>query len=247
MQSAHATHPVARDSKITTFPGLYVAGVAFARAVGLVTGAGADAPAAAVCNPSVLRSINLCFGLGTLVLLFCLLRRRMPAGKAGAQALQLALYPPHFFFTFLYYTDVASLFWVLLTVVLTTTGGGAGKSGGAPSLARVLGGSITGSVAIFFRQTNVVWLLFCFGTAALAELESDPARFERLGNGRELSFRVLGNFVTALVAGAPRLLAKLGALLLPVVAFVVFVVLNGSIVVGDKEHHQAVLHWAQLA
>ena len=84
MQSAHATHPVARDSKITTFPGLYVAGVAFARAVGLVTGAGADAPAAAVCNPSVLRSINLCFGLGTLVLLFCLLRRRMPAGKAGA-------------------------------------------------------------------------------------------------------------------------------------------------------------------
>lgn len=182
------------------------------------------------------------------MLLFCLLCRRMPAGKAAAQALQLALYPPHFFFTFLYYTDVASLFWVLLTVVLTTTGGGGdGKRRGAPSLARVLAGSVTGSVAIFFRQTNVVWLLFCFGTAALAELESDPARFERLGNGRELSFRVLGNFVVSLVAGAPRLLAKLGALLLPVVAFVVFVILNGSIVVGDKEHHQAVLHWAQLA
>ena len=44
----------------------------------------------------------------------------------------------------------------------------------------------------------------------------------------------------------PALVSALWPHLLVVVGFVVFVIINGSIVVGDKTHHQASLHLPQL-
>merc|ERR1711976_1063938 len=63
----------------------------------------------------------------------------------------------------------------------------------------------------------------------------------------DLSMTSPFGFASALISGLPRLLGRLGLLLVPVGLFAVFVVWNGSIVVGDHSNHQAVVHWAQLA
>jgi len=158
--------------------------------------------------------------------------------------LVLSLYPAHFFYTFLYYTDVGSLFWVLLTHHLATPT--AGKQ--LPSPLRLAAAAASGSISILFRQTNAVWLMFSFGTAVLSYLESSKKWGSELrADGGALTFSRLITFVKALVLELPSILSRFGLMLVPAVAFVFFVIWNGSIVVGHKEHHKAVFHWAQLA
>lgn len=232
------------DSKITTFPGLYVLSAL------LSTPAMSLLPLSEVCSLTFLRAVNVLFGMGSLLVMQQLLRRRMSDTKAAAHAFVLALYPIHFFFTFLYYTDVGSLFWVLLTHHLATPSPGRA----VPSRRRVAGAAVSGLVSIAFRQTNAVWLMFTFGTAALADLEASK-KWGRLlagnrgqGGANGTSTRTLMvTFAKALLLESKHLLRRLGTLLLPVVLFIVFVLFNGSVVVGDHSHHQAVAHWAQLA
>lgn len=89
-----------------------------------------------------------------------------------------------------------------------------------------------------------MWILFAIGTSLLTELStmglenaplSTSSLADQLASLRRLS---LGRTIaTALRVAAPYS---------PVaVLSVLFVLRNGSIVLGDKEHHQAALHWAQ--
>mgnify|MGYP003702012223 CR=1 FL=1 len=70
----------------------------------------------ALCTTALLRSTNVIMAMicGVLVhdLLLCI-RPKIGKRKATAFAILVALYPIHWFFTFLYYTDVASLAAVL--------------------------------------------------------------------------------------------------------------------------------------
>ena len=64
------------------------------------------------CSTSVLRSTNAVFAVLCGVLVFEIIRFLGPNlsdAKATLIALVMSLYPLHWFFTFLYYTDVASL------------------------------------------------------------------------------------------------------------------------------------------
>mmetsp|Transcript_91987 Transcript_91987/g.297586 ORF Transcript_91987/g.297586 Transcript_91987/m.297586 type:complete len:473 (-) Transcript_91987:87-1505(-) len=233
------------DPKITTFPGLYVFGAALPNLLGALSpGSGA---ATLLCSLSFLRAVNVIFGIGSLLVMHLLLKRRMSNGKAAAQALVLSMYPIHFFYTFLYYTDVGSLFWVLLTHHLATPL----PSRGLPSRARIFCASLAGLVAVAFRQTNAVWVMFTFGTAALADVSASDKWAPRLsgseGGDVGLSIGIIATFIWALICELPRLLSRLGTLLLPPALFVAFVVVNGAVVVGDHSNHQAVIHWAQLA
>ena len=215
------------DPKITTFPGLYISS-------SVVRGF-----SGAFCQKDVLRLENVVYALGTHLVMFQLLRRRLEPKRAAIESLVLSLYPIHFFYQTLYYTDVASLFWTLLTHHLAT-----------PALNRAMPGrlqmclaGVTGGLAILFRQTNAVWVMFTFGIAAVEDLQSS-----KWGSGLrgDLSPSVLLTFCKALIIESPRLLSRLGPLLLPVLFFVGFVVKNGSIVVGDHSNHQVAAHWAQL-
>eukprot|EP00928_Gymnodinium_smaydae_P032643 TRINITY_DN23582_c0_g1_i1.p1 TRINITY_DN23582_c0_g1~~TRINITY_DN23582_c0_g1_i1.p1 ORF type:complete len:480 (-),score=52.98 TRINITY_DN23582_c0_g1_i1:205-1644(-) len=216
------------DPKITTFPGLYLVATVLATPAG--------------CSVAALRAVNALFGVACLLVLFLLLRRRMSIRKAALHALVLALYPINFFFTFLFYTDVGSLFFVLLTHLLATPG----RRSAVPSRVFVGAAAVAGGAAVAFRQTNAVWVMFTFGTAALADLEASDKWNSGL-RGQVLSVSMLVNFMTALLSESTRLLGRLGVLLLPPFLFVVFVFVNGSVVVGDHSNHRAVLHWAQLA
>lgn len=232
------------DPKITTFPGLYVCSAVLSWAARPLL------PHSSTCSATSLRALNLLFGAGSLVVLYKLLRRRMSGGKAAFQALALSLYPVHFFFTFLYYTDVGSLFWVLLAQHLAAPAPGRAR----PSPGRVAAAAAAGLAAIAFRQTNAVWLMFVFGTAALGDLEASKRWGEALAAGRPAGGAapaptpaLLAAFVRALLLESRGLLRRLGALLLPVALFAAFVCWNGSVVVGDHANHGAVAHWAQLA
>ncbi|CAK9094465.1 unnamed protein product [Durusdinium trenchii] len=216
------------DPKITTFPGLYLSSTFIRGFTGIF------------CGKDFLRLENVVYALGAHVVMYRLLRRSLEPQRAAAQSLLLSLYPIHFFFQALYYTDVGSLFWTLLTHDLAT-----------PVPKKVLPGRLhmclaaaSGCAAVLFRQTNAVWVMFTFGIAALQDLQSSKWGDELLR--ADISPSVLLTFCKALILESPRLLARLGPLLVSVLLFVGFVVQNGSIVVGDHSNHQVAVHWAQL-
>lgn len=70
------------------------------------------------CSTAVLRSTNGVLAVICSILIYEIIAHLRPAldeRKATLYAVVLALYPLHWFFTFLYYTDVASLTAVLAT------------------------------------------------------------------------------------------------------------------------------------
>lgn len=69
-----------------------------------------------LCSTAILRSTNVVMAMVCAVLFYDLLlciRPGIGERKATIYAILVSLYPVHWFFTFLYYTDVASLAAVL--------------------------------------------------------------------------------------------------------------------------------------
>ena len=114
-------------------------------------------------------------------------------------------------------------------------------------MANVTAAAFAGAAAIFFRQTNVVWVAFAFGLSCLRALEGTSSWKTRIcypplpEQIRPSFLSPIGWFGIGLVAEAPRLVLESGRglLLLPCIAFVYFVLFvnGGSIVVGDYENH----------
>lgn len=100
------------DPMITTFPGLYLLSLVY---TGILLPAakflGVASSLSEICNPAVLRSVNVALMLVCSLLFFNILRHLEPKKserQALAKAFLLSLYPLHWFFAFLYYTDVGS-------------------------------------------------------------------------------------------------------------------------------------------
>jgi alpha-1,2-glucosyltransferase len=113
------------------------------------------------CSITALRSLNV----GTLViapyLTYRILLRLSPESDSKAKtrwsalsAATIWLFPPLFFFSGLYYTDVQSALWVLLSfqAYLRYEQDGFHSFSEAISLIRF------GIIALFFRQTNIFWV-----------------------------------------------------------------------------------------
>ncbi|KAL6987610.1 glucosyltransferase [Sarracenia purpurea var. burkii] len=105
------------DPMITTPPGLYY--ISLAHVASLFPGMfclQVALPFSATCSTVILRSTNAILAVICSVLVYEIMIRLRPGiheRKATLYAVVLALYPLHWFFTFLYYTDVASLTAVL--------------------------------------------------------------------------------------------------------------------------------------
>lgn len=183
------------DDKITTFPGLYLTAVAYAKAIALVRSAAGEAheamapvlvqaPAASsgsspltvhtsdACPTALLRTINVVYGALCIPVVFLLLRKLHPAAYARRpmalvlSTIQLSLFPLAFFFHFLYYTDTASLFWVLLAYL-------------AHLSSHAFLGATIGLVAVLHRQTNIVWVGFMLLTTIIRQwTQNDPEVFD---------------------------------------------------------------------
>ncbi|KAK3486161.1 Dol-P-Glc:Glc(2)Man(9)GlcNAc(2)-PP-Dol alpha-1,2-glucosyltransferase [Neurospora hispaniola] len=149
------------DNKITTPPGLYLLSVGWHKLMRL-----------AECTPSSLRSNNLVATL-LIALLALSCRRRIEAQTAvGTEksavslyayhtAINIALFPVIFFFSGLYYTDVAST--LVMLVAYRNHLNRVASHSQKPGFLNGLWTVILGVAALFMRQTNVFWVVVYMG------------------------------------------------------------------------------------
>ncbi|XP_042487263.1 dol-P-Glc:Glc(2)Man(9)GlcNAc(2)-PP-Dol alpha-1,2-glucosyltransferase-like [Macadamia integrifolia] len=167
------------DPMITTPPGLYY--LSLAHVASLFPGMWCVQPASSfsyVCSTAVLRSMNGVLAVICSILVYEILTHLRPGldkRKATLYTVVIALYPVHWFFTFLYYTDVASVTAVLAMYL-------------ACLRKHYLFSSVLGALAIFIRQTNVIWMLFVACTGAINFLLA-PNRKDIQLNDAGLSIR----------------------------------------------------------
>lgn len=152
---------------------------------------------------------------------------------------RLALLPPLCLLAQLYYTDAAALAVLLLTLELVR--------------ARCpLSAAAAAVFSVLVRQTNVVWLAFCLArlmlNAAVATHTRDSSRRHySAGEGcSAVIFHLKTFFVYFFRRTPPADLKVMLSLLSAMAGFVVFVAVNGSIVLGDKAAHEASIHIPQL-
>lgn len=88
---------------------------------------------------------------------------------------------------------------------------------------------------MLFRQTNVVWAALVAASMVAADC--------RRASGRPVS---VPDFVRYALRNVGGVCVRYAAFVAIGGGFALFVALNGSIVVGDKQHHKAALHLAQL-
>ncbi|XP_033744747.1 putative Dol-P-Glc:Glc(2)Man(9)GlcNAc(2)-PP-Dol alpha-1,2-glucosyltransferase [Pecten maximus] len=231
------------DPMITTLPGTYLASVGVLYPVAMVTQQLLDE----VCTTAVLRSINILFTTANCYLLLCIytaLHPQITPWRAATKATTLTIFPVMYFFTFLYYTDPGSIFFVLMMYYF--------------HIQRYkLLAAMMGVAAILFRQTNIIWVVFVAGLSTqncimdwMKMEESDLKSHD----GNDL--RVLRRFISLVWTNLkkPTLIFDL---LLNIIrstfwyicvgaGFAVFIHLNNGIVVGDRSHHQACLNFPQV-
>ncbi|TMW60727.1 hypothetical protein Poli38472_000769 [Pythium oligandrum] len=239
------------DPKITTFPGVYFVGVAFARLyqwLGL-------SDTGSFCSISVLRSVNVAFAAGNTWLIIRLRQLLMPTdSNLLLHALMITAFPVQFFFSFVYYTDAGAVFFVLLMYFLALR---ANLVVRPVSPVGLITSAMAGAAAVLFRQTNIVWVLFVAGTTLVRYVERSQGNViygstkqdAKLGSTfvvRNSFFQVAINFVKAIFSDLLPLLSLLWPFIALVLGFIVFLVVNGGIVVGDKSNHEASIHGAQL-
>ncbi|KAL6077425.1 glucosyltransferase [Balamuthia mandrillaris] len=224
------------DPMITTFPGLYAVFYLIFEFVSQTSSFLLPASSSSFdlfCQTPFMRALNVCFGLATLLLYYHLLRALQPSfnhQQRTIRALVLHLFPVQFFFHFMYYTDAASTFFVLLCYLLLVRTR-------KPFLA-----GLAGAAAVTCRQTNIVWVAFIAATCVLQRFERSIAQ-----NSSELSFfNTLFQFLKYVLANFLNLLARLWVFVILAFSFVIFVVWNGGIVIGDRSQHQPQLHLVQV-
>ena len=152
----------------------------------------------------------------------------------------LSFFPLLYFFTFLYYTDPGSTFFVLLMYLYHLHD-------------NTLISCLMGIVAIFFRQTNIIWVAFMAGLQArkvIFQLMDENEADDRINT--ENDYQVI-SFVLKIVVSPSRLFGLVFHVLREafwyiavMIGFAIFVFINGGIVVGDKSHHEACMNIPQL-
>ena len=160
-------------------------------------------------------------------------------------ALTLGMFPVLFFFTGLYYTDPGSVFFVLLMYITSLDG-------------HHFLAAIYGIMAIFFRQTNIVWIIMVTGIA-ISESLYDWIQIEKKERKMELidDWTVTSTFFVLIgqtLKHKPmklfdiflKIFMKTWSYILVGLGFGVFVVLNGGFVIGDRSQHEACLNIPQM-
>ncbi|EDW19265.1 putative Dol-P-Glc:Glc(2)Man(9)GlcNAc(2)-PP-Dol alpha-1,2-glucosyltransferase [Drosophila mojavensis] len=216
------------DSKITTFPGLYL--------IALVL------QPINCCTVTGLRLLSL-IGAGINILLLYKIRRRTLAGVGGNayaahEAITMSVLPPLYFFSHLYYTDTLALTMVLLFYNYWQ------QEAHLPA-------AVWGAASVLMRQTNIVWVCMCCG---MTVLDTVVQQCTRSCPANERPVRLFSSKLWQQLLGSPQLicnsilsvLAKCCFYASIILPFIGFICINGSIVLGDKSAHEATLHLPQL-
>ncbi|ORX50502.1 hypothetical protein DM01DRAFT_1324915 [Hesseltinella vesiculosa] len=215
------------DPKLTTPPGLYLASLVLARCL----------PFLPLMTIQGLRATNLVFSLLLLFTLNKLIRVLHPGHSSTSYALVLWLFPLSFFYYFLYYTDTGSTFFVALSYLYVKTH-------------RYQLAGLVGGIAVLFRQTNIIWVAYFLVLSAIQLIRAkSPNAFQDPACSRitlSAACSTLLEFSIAFVRHLIWLIPHLLGFLTTIAAFAVFLLWNGSIVLGDKTNHVAGTHLPQL-
>lgn len=215
------------DPKITTFPGLYLVSYIILPFK--------------FCTTFYLRCISFGASVLNVILIYKILRfKEMGSFVTTLHTINISILPPLYFFAHLYYTDVISVSAVLALYYYWL------KSFHKSA-------AICGFASIMMRQTNVVWVSMFLGVSVinlLVKLIRDQMKY----NADYRSAKLKGFFhSTVILAKSLDLLKFIKQVLslswcyiLVICAFLMFVILNGSIVVGDKSAHIATVHVPQV-
>lgn len=153
------------------------------------------------------------------------------------ETLALATLPPMYFFSHVYYTDTPSITMVLFMLLLSF------KKCHKSSV-------IFAALSVLMRQTNIVWVAGTLGVLLVDKMMANVYPKMRRENA------TFGNFLFAMKTHLkdPKMFMKFllssfvnfFGYFLVILAFIVFLFMNGSIVVGDKSAHEASIHVPQL-
>ncbi|GJN02415.1 hypothetical protein PR202_ga19764 [Eleusine coracana subsp. coracana] len=233
------------DPMITTPPGLYCASLVYVAS--LFPGAWMVRLAETfdvLCSTAILRSTNVIMAMVCAVLFHDLLlciRPGIGTRKATIYAILVALYPVHWFFTFVYYTDVASLATVLAMYLSCLK-------------KRFWVSALFGALSILFRQTNVIWMIFFAANGAISytqdlylknnisheKSESTRKSYKTvLGNDNQISSQGLAEELwdvsLKLWNSKCKVLIAFTPFAAVMVSFIAFIIWNGGIVLGKSQ------------
>lgn len=220
------------NDKITTLPGLY-----FASQIPLtIYSLGNFEKLKENCSAYFLRLTNIMFIIGCYFIFYEISRilrhhrNEAPSKLKGhTNALVLTFFPLLYFYSFMYYTDVGSTFFVFLCYYCSL-------------LDCHITSAAVGCIAVLFRQTNIIWVGFSAATSIIQYLLNNGHIYKKSNN-------ILVDIVD-LVKGCLMYFLDIVKIAVPyilvLVAFVVFVITNNGIVVGDRSAHEASFNVPQM-
>ncbi|OGM43164.1 hypothetical protein ABOM_008844 [Aspergillus bombycis] len=252
------------DPKITTPPGLYLWSYLLCACALLLRGSPTE------LNAEALRSTNVAAAAVFLPLrlqtLLDSLRKERNTRPSGAwlshTVLNICLFPPLFFFSGLYYTDILALL-----VVIEAYNWDLKRSTPNASASQTFVFILLGVAALAFRQTNIFWVAIFFGglqvirtlrRSAKTCQSSNVADIAKGGFKNELydpqvSEASLADYFKTAVSLCTAALGNLGQVVISSIPYVVilaafggFVLWNNGVVLGHKEFHAAGLHLPQM-
>ncbi|KAF2740727.1 alpha-1,2 glucosyltransferas-like protein alg10 [Polyplosphaeria fusca] len=159
-------------------------------------------------------------------------------------AVNVGLFPPLFFFSGLYYTDVLSTLFILWTydVFLKQT----------KTTWRFRDDIIyvvIGLAALAFRQTNIFWVAVYPAGLALVDALKSSDRIHDCAVGDASLYDCISSIVSIVTAAIsnPAMVARtVGRYVVLLGFFTGFVAWNGGVVLGDKSNHVATIHLPQM-
>ena len=246
------------DSKITTFPGLYLLSFIINNVLSYE------------CSVIFLRGINVFLAILWPYYLYQCRRTIFPREDEIKDTVIMItiiiLYPVALFYYFLYYTDTASVVSITMlymefkkaiidldsksrrnNVRITRSSHNNIISGSnLPSISmwQFFKLYIFSSTAILMRQTNIVWVAFIGATGVLDYLKVEVTNGPI--SSLTMYFHSIFMFIKSLWTKKIEIFSFLLPLLLPCIACMFFVIMNGSIVLGDKDNHTPVVHLSMM-
>ncbi|KAL0280253.1 UNVERIFIED_CONTAM: hypothetical protein PYX00_001600 [Menopon gallinae] len=237
------------NPKITTLPGLYLISFIFLKPAEIFNNN--------ICSTYSLRFINI---IGTVInfLLAYLILSKLHNNNNRTKSLSniflnvvsavnIAILPTLYFFTFLYYTDIWSLTFVLLMYYCHLN-----------SKSWKILAAVSGFAAVMMRQTNIVWVGFMTMdeiwnvlTKSRRTKKTQDKRYsievlKALQKNLSFAKKTKSKWMSNILSLTGELLRATFPYLTVCAFFISFVVVNGGVVVGDKNAHTATFHPMQV-
>lgn len=148
--------------------------------------------------------------------------------KIYRKTLILQHLPTIYFFNFLLYTDTASMSIILLAFVLMIYN-------------RIKLSAIVSLFSILMRQTNAIWIIYI---CAYHHINNHSSFLTKNEIKEKMGILEFANLI--FVKDLPNIIKKYIYHILVILSFGVFIIKNGSVVLGDKSNHEFNFHPTQL-